>query len=179
MGAWGDTIATTMSSTLPLVIGIGNVFRRDDALGPLAARLVVEAAAGLCTACEMDGEGADLMELWAGRHFVVVIDAIRSNGEPGTLVRLDATATAIPPGRFRCSSHAFGLAEAVELSRLLGRLPARLIIHGVEGSAFTFGQGLSPRVETALPLVVAAVVDELRQSSPTQGNGRPPAAAGE
>ena len=152
---------------IPLVLGIGNVYRCDDALGVLAARLVREAAPGLCTVHEMDGEGAALMEAWHGAGFVVVIDAVRSSREPGTLVRLDAVETPIAMHSFRSSSHAFGLAEAVELSRSLGMLPARLVIYGVEGTAFSLGQGLSPRVSAALPRAVTMIVDEIRNGSTT------------
>ena len=41
------------------------------------------------------------------------------------------------------STHALGLADAVELARSLGRLPQRVVVYGIEGAAFEFGNGLS------------------------------------
>ncbi len=146
----------------PLVIGIGNIYRGDDALGLLAARLVRQQAGDRCTVLELDGEGAALMDAWCGAGVVLVVDAVRSGVAPGTLVRLDASVTPITACHYR-GSHAFGLGEAVELSRLLSSLPGRLVIHGVEGGDFSLGEGLSPPVRASLPPLVTAVLDELRR----------------
>ena len=62
---------------------------------------------------------------------------------------------------FRFSTHAFGLAEAVELARALGRLPPRLIVYGIEGKSFEAGVGLSPEVGAAVQEVVERVLGEL------------------
>ena len=47
------------------------------------------------------------------------------------------------------STHAFGVAEALELARALNRLPPCLLIYGIEGKNFAMGTGLSPEVRTA------------------------------
>ena len=48
------------------------------------------------------------------------------------------------------STHALGLAEAIEIARSLGRLPTRVRVVGIEGARFDFGRGLSPEVEDAV-----------------------------
>ena len=58
----------------------------------------------------------------------------------------------------RGSTHALGVAEAIELGRALGRLPRRLLVFGIEGGSFDAGAGLSPEVERA----VGQLTDELR-----------------
>ena len=47
-------------------------------------------------------------------------------------------------------THAFGLAEAVELARALRRLPQRLVLVGVEAVGFDYGAPLSPEVAAAV-----------------------------
>jgi hydrogenase maturation protease len=47
---------------------------------------------------------------------------------PGTIRRLDAIAQPFPKGAFRRSTHAFGVAEAIELSRAMGELPKSLVV---------------------------------------------------
>jgi hydrogenase maturation protease len=40
---------------------------------------------------------------------------------------------------FRSSTHAFGLADAIELARVLNRLPRKLAIYGIEAAQFDAG----------------------------------------
>ncbi len=113
---------------------------------------------------EHTGDGAALMELWKDADSVVVIDAVLSGAAPGTVSRFDAALRPLPASMFRDSTHAFGLAEAVELSRALKQLPRRLIVYGVEAKNFEAGTNLSPAIEFALPTVVERVLQELSQN---------------
>jgi hydrogenase maturation protease len=61
----------------------------------------------------------------------------------------------------RVSTHAFGVAEAIELARVLHQLPPVLVIYGVEGATFELGADLSEQVAAAVPQVVAQVRQEL------------------
>ena len=68
---------------------------------------------------------------WAGADEVVVVDAVRSGAPPGTRAPLRRAGEPLPPALRGASTHAFGLAEAIELARALGRLPgaARRLRH--------------------------------------------------
>ena len=145
-----------------LVIGLGNEYRRDDAVGLVVARRLREAAPESVLVLEETGEGASLLESWQDADTVILIDAVQSGAAPGTVHRLDARAQPIAKEFFRFSTHAFGLAEAVELGRALGRLPPRLTVYGVEGKSFEAGVGLSPEVEAASQMVGERVLGELR-----------------
>jgi hydrogenase maturation protease len=145
-----------------LIIGLGNEYRRDDAVGLVVARRLRERAPQRVQVLEESGEGAALIESWQGAGTVILIDAVHSGAMPGTIHRLDASVQPIAKKFFRFSTHAFGLAEAVELARALGRLPPRLIVYGVEGKSFEAGEGLSPEVEAAAQAVVERVLGELR-----------------
>lgn len=134
-----------------LIIGVGNAFCADDGVGPwIAERLK---AAGL-SAEVMSGEGASLMERWRDQGNVLVIDATRTGLAAGTVHRLDALKETIPGGFFSYSSHQFGLAEAIEISRVLEHLPKSLQIIGIEGGNFQQGDSLSPAVEKAASDIV-------------------------
>ncbi len=144
-----------------LVVGIGHPFRRDDGIGPAVAEAIGARALPGIDVLAHHGEGTDLMERWQGFARVVLVDATAAAGAPGTLRRWDG-ATPLPAGLFPKSSHLFGLAEAVEMARLLGRLPPALTVVGVEGEDFAAGQGFTARVAAALPDAVAMVLDALR-----------------
>jgi hydrogenase maturation protease len=59
------------------------------------------------------------------------------------------------------SSHAFGVAETVELARNLGRLPRCLVAYLVEGEQFATGAPLSPALAEAIEAVAERIVSEL------------------
>jgi hydrogenase maturation protease len=132
-----------------MIIGIGNEYRCDDAAGLIVARRLKERLAGSPIVLEQSGEGAALMEAWRGAEIVFIIDATLSGAAPGTIRQFDGRAQPIPKNGFRCSTHAFSLAEAIELARALGELPRLLIVYGIEGESFAAGLGLSPEVEKA------------------------------
>jgi hydrogenase maturation protease len=149
-----------------LVIGIGNVYRSDDAAGLIAARRVNEQASERCSVIEHTGEGAALMDLWKDADTVIVIDAVRSGTAPGTVSRFDAALSPLPVSMFRDSTHAFSLAEAIELSRALKQLPRQLIVYGIEAQNFEAGTNLSPAIEFAMQNLVERVQLELSQNVP-------------
>ena len=131
-----------------IVIGVGNALRGDDAAGLHAARRL--AARGFADVRESTGETASLMELWRGADVVLLADAAVSGAAAGTVTRLDASSRPLPSAFLHCSTHAFGVAEAVELARSLGSLPPRVIVFGIEGACFEHGAALSPEVEAGV-----------------------------
>jgi hydrogenase maturation protease len=151
-----------------LIIGLGNHYRGDDAVGLVVARRLKEAAPEGVRVLEESGEGAALMESWKGAATVILIDALHSGAKPGTVRRLDAHGQPIPTRFFHCSTHAFGVAEAIELARVLSQLPPRVIVYGIEGKSFEAGLGLCPEVEKAGQEVVKRVLEDLRHPVATE-----------
>jgi hydrogenase maturation protease len=148
-----------------LVIGLGNDYRGDDAVGRVVARRLKTIEGDNVRVVEESGEGAALIEAWKGADFVVLIDAVHSGGAPGTIHRFDADAQPIPSRFFHYSTHAFSVAEAVELARALGQLPAKLIVYGIEGKTFDSGVSLSVEAEAAADKVLRTVREELCTNS--------------
>jgi hydrogenase maturation protease len=146
-----------------LVIGIGNAYRSDDGVGLVAARRLKNQGSRSFRVLEHSGEGADLMNCWEGVETVILIDAVRSDAKPGTLHRWNASRGSLPAQTFRGSSHAFSLVAAVELARVLRRLPQHLIVYGIEGRHFGAGTGLSSETEEAISDLVRRVLKEVAQ----------------
>jgi hydrogenase maturation protease len=141
------------------VIGVGNAFRGDDAVG-LAVAEGVRARAPELDVLVCEQEPVQVLDAWAGADLAIVVDAVASGADPGTVHRLDATAAPLPAVVFRGSTHAFGLAEVVELARALGRLPGRLLVYGIEGRAFDAGDELTPAVADAVAPLVEELLEE-------------------
>lgn len=140
------------------VIGIGNAWRGDDGAGAAVAERLC--AMGVAAEAQ-DGDGAELMESWKDCDRVIIVDAAVSGALPGVVHRFDAVESEIPKRFFRYSSHLFGVAEAVETARLLGRLPERLIVYGIEGVNFGLGAPMSPQVVKAVTEVAARIRAEI------------------
>ena len=134
---------------LTLVIGIGNFYRGDDALGIVVARRLKARNPDHITIVEQSGEGAALMAAWQHASSVIVVDAMKSGAQPGSIQRFDAHTEPLPSRIFPKSTHAFSLVEAIELARVLGQLPQQLIVYAVEGKNIAPGEGLSAEVEQA------------------------------
>ena len=145
-----------------VIIGVGNEYRSDDAAGIAVARRLRALFSTGVTILEESGEGTALMEAWQGAAWVMLVDAVRSGASPGTIHRLDARAAPLPMGFFHYSTHAFSVAEAVELARSLDELPAHLVVYGIEGANFAAGVELSPAVEQAVEVVVERIAEEVR-----------------
>lgn len=143
------------------VIGIGNAFRGDDGVGLIVAQKLRKLTLPGVTVLEQSGEGAALVELWGTAGQVIVVDAVSSGSEPGTIHRLRVADRPLPAQFSGGSSHAFGLAEAVELARQLDCLPPDLLIYGIQGKDFALGAGLSPEVEAAAARLVEQISQEL------------------
>jgi hydrogenase maturation protease len=147
-----------------VVIGVGNEYRTDDGTGPAVLgmlRGVVPAGVALVLS---DGEATSLLEAWAGAATAIVVDAVAGGpAAPGTLHRLDVSADPGPlPAERGTSSHDLGVGSAVALARALGRMPARLIVHGIQGADFRHGDALSPPVAARMGDLANAVLADIR-----------------
>jgi len=145
-----------------LVIGVGNAHRGDDAIGPLVASNLKQRAGEKFRVIERAGDGLALMEEWEGADTVIILDAARSGSPPGTIHRLNATTESMPKNFLRCSTHALGVAETIELARALRQLPRRVIVYGIEGESFEAGAGLSSAVEAAALELEALVLRDVQ-----------------
>jgi hydrogenase maturation protease len=118
------------------VIGVGNLFHRDEGVGSAVINLLRDRRTGARLAL-CDGAPTALVEAWTGTHRAVVVVAVRvAGGSPGRIHRYAA-------------DHPAELDDAVTLARVLDRMPGTLQIFGVQAADVHFGHGLSPAVAAA------------------------------
>jgi len=152
------------------IIGVGNLFRGDDAAGLLAARRLKALVGDRADVIEAELAGLDVLDLMAEASAVILIDAARSGQPAGTIHRLNASAGPISADLFPHSTHVLNAVDAIEIGRTLGLLPPRVIVYGVEVGDTTAGNDLSPAVAEVLDQVVERVVHELEGLSCTSGS---------
>ena len=147
-----------------LVIGLGNPLVSDDSVG---LRVAAELKSRLANRPDVDVDedfwgGLRLMERMAGYGRAIVIDAIITGAEPGTIHRL--TPDAIPTQR-SASAHDVNLSTALAFGRQAGlELPEneRILLIGIEAeNVLDFGETCTPAVEAAVPRAVEQVLQAL------------------
>ncbi|MDP1709222.1 MAG: hydrogenase maturation protease [Gammaproteobacteria bacterium] len=137
------------------VIGVGSPWG-DDQAGWLAA----EALRGLfeddrVEVKTLDRPGPALCEHWQRNDSVVLLDAVRAQGEIGRIHCVEGAAIA-DLGGASLSSHGFGVAAAVALAAALEAMPRRLCLLGLEVSDSGRSAGLSAEAERCVPQLTAA-----------------------
>ncbi|MGE5140454.1 MAG: hydrogenase maturation protease [Rudaea sp.] len=160
-----------------LIIGIGNQERCDDGVGLVVARNLAAKNLPNLTVIEARGDISALTDVWKGAKNVILIDAVCSGQEPGTVHRLDARTERVPTGIFRRSCHSLGIGEAIEIARSMNQLPERVTVYAIDGKDFDIGIGLSREVVRAARRVVESIEKEVRAFHPRRRRARARAAA--
>jgi hydrogenase maturation protease len=135
----------------PLILGIGNVLMSDDGVGVYAVQELRRRPQAGALITEVGIAMLDAVSLLARADKVLVIDALRAGGAPGSIYL--AEAVDLRHERPRLGLHELDLMGALELLPP-GRRRPEISMLGVEPERLEPGLGLSPRVAAALPSVV-------------------------
>lgn len=145
-----------------LVLGIGNVLMMDDSIG---VRTIEELEKRYCFPAGvelLDGgtSGMELLSYIGDRDHLIIVDALRSGFEPGTVVRVEGEDV---PARFmtRISPHQLGLSDVLAAATVSGQLPKNMVLFGVEPKTVELGLGLSEEVRASFEKLLLTVRDEL------------------
>jgi hydrogenase maturation protease len=154
-----------------MVIGVGNEARGDDAAGILVARRLaaLDLPGVRCLFSPADALG--LLDEWPSYREVIIVDAACSGAPAGSIHRIDAIGTALPGHLRPISSHGFGVVEVVELARVLGRLPRRLTVYGLEGRCFDDEAPPTAECSRAIDNVVREIQQQISDGRALVGGG--------
>jgi hydrogenase maturation protease len=144
-----------------LVLGLGNVLLEDDGVGTAAVAELVARYDPPEGVRVLDGGtlGLSLLPYLEDADNAILVDAIRTDAPPGTLVRMDGDDVA-PAVATRLSPHQVGVADLLDGARWLDRYPRRLVLLGLVPGSIELNVGLSPSVEPAIPGLVERIVEE-------------------
>ena len=135
-----------------VVIGVGNDLRGDDAAGWETVRRLVPSPSLVLH--EHPGDAPGLVSLWGPEDDVVIVDAVVSDDPPGTVLEIDALAGKLPAAISWATTHGAGVAEGIEMARVLGLLPRSIVVFGISAKQFDLGAPMTPEVEGAVAEVV-------------------------
>ncbi len=147
------------------IVGLGNPFIGDDAVGVLVARQLRTYRQTSATILEGELAGLNLLHDMEGIDTLILIDAVHSHSKAGTIFRFTLPQDLEKIGKLAwgtsaSSTHAFGLAEALTLAHTLKVLPAHVVLFGIELNHIHKGQALSLPVSKAMTSVVNRIAAE-------------------
>lgn len=144
-----------------LVLGLGNVLCGDDGLGAVAVHLLQSRYRAPEGVLVLDGGtlGLSLLPHLEQAREAILVDAIRADGPPGSLVRMEGDEVA-PAVAARLSVHQVGVVDLLEAAHWCGWYPSRLILLGLVPQSLELGVRRTPAVEAALPALVERIVAE-------------------
>ena len=107
-----------------------------------------------------EDDPAGLLDVWTGAEHAILVDTVVSGAKPGTVQRFDASTVPLPASLAGSSTHALGVAEAIELARALHRLRAASS-STASRMLLLAGAPLNPAVERAIDETLIQVAAEL------------------
>lgn len=148
-----------------VVLGVGNLLMTDEAVGVRAVE-ALQARYRLPESVRViDGgtAGMELLESLEGLDKLIIIDAVRANQPPATVIRRkDGEVKAF--FRTKISPHQIGISDVLAALELRGEYPRRLALIGIQPVSLDTGIGLTPEVEALLPRVLELAVEELAEA---------------
>ncbi len=157
------------------VIGLGNLLAGDDAAGILVVRKLQALHIPGVDVIEACIAGLTLLDFLEGAKQAIVVDAVHSDQEEGTIIWLE-----VPRDQEQITHHAWnsstpsthkmGLGEAIALGVTLGTLPMHLSIVGIELGHLDKHEPMSTKVIEATEHVVARIAKKLEGLACTNCN---------
>jgi len=142
-----------------LIVGIGNILCRDEGVGVHVIQEMEDMELpGHIELLDIGTSSPDLSSHLEGVSKIIVIDALKSGGPPGTIYRCtpkDLLANEEEP----ISLREIGLMETLDMARKMGREIDAVII-GVEPKVLDWGVELSAEVKKQVPAIIEAVFKE-------------------
>jgi len=148
------------------IIGVGNTLMGDDGIGPVVAealdrRTLPEGVcvydAGLAVSDVLGGLDPEIP--------LIVIDALRAGGRPGSVYRARMDELSLVEGTLSgcLSLHEISVLPALRIEALTGREFKDVTVFGVEVESAKWGDELSPTVAAAAETLADTVVEHIEK----------------
>jgi hydrogenase maturation protease len=144
-----------MDDPIIVVMGLGNILLGDEGLGIHAVR-ALEKRFRRPQIVYYDGgtRGLSLLPFMEEASHLMILDAVRTQKEPGTLVEIgDEDLSASIPLKF--CAHDIALQDLLTLLRLRNEANLKsIVLLGLVPRVFTFSTELSPEIQESLPELI-------------------------
>lgn len=152
------------SSDTILVLGLGNTLLSDDGVGlhvlDALRQRGLELGEGARVRLQDGGTlGLTLLPDIEDADALIVVDAAMIGGAPGAVDVFEGEAMDRQLAGRKTSVHEVALSDLVDAARLVGRLPERRALVGIQPATTEWGLAPSPVVAAAVPRACTAIED--------------------
>lgn len=150
-----------MTKSKPVILGLGNPLFSDEGVGiHLIQRLMHEEISEKADLIDGGTDALSLLGIVEESEHLLVIDAIDGDEPPGSLYCLENEQISMRLEK-RMSAHQIGFQEVLTLARLRGRLPAQIILLGIQPQSLDWGTELTSTAAGALPQLRTMIYDQI------------------
>ena len=147
-----------------LVLGVGNLLLSDEGVGVhVAQRMMTMDMPPEVQVVEGGTDGFGLVNVITEADRMILIDAVKGGGQPGSIYRFEIEDCPPYPDIFKTSVHQISILEVIHLSSLIGSTPRTTII-GIEPACVEMGMELSPPVAAKIPKIIQMIEEEVEAS---------------
>ena len=145
------------------VVGCGNLYAGDDAVGPLVIQQLAAMKLPADVECRDVGtSGIDAALAFQGAADVIIVDACRSGRAPGSIVEIGQEELAVWAKTASPNFHTLRWDQAVAVGRRLwNAMPQRLTVFLIEGATFELGKPVTPAVSRAVVELAEGIAERL------------------
>lgn len=155
------------------VLGLGNILLGDEGVGVHAVNTLKCSYELPENVRVIDGGtmGLDLLPFIEGMDKVLVVDAVNFNKEPGSIEVIEDRD--IPSFiSSKLSIHQIGLPDILLASRLIGTMPPKIALIGIQPKTMETGLEMSDVVSMKLETLLNVIIEKLREWGAENINGR-------
>jgi hydrogenase maturation protease len=143
-----------------VVIGVGNLLLKDEGIGIHTIKALQETSLPQDIKIIDGGTAPDLIAYTQAGDKLIIIDAAKAGGKPGTIYRFQPRDLA-PEKKRVISAHELGVEQNLRLMALMGNEPSEIVIIGVEPKEIDWGTELSPELQPVIPEIIKVVRKEI------------------
>ena len=142
-----------------LIVGIGNLLCRDEGIGVhVIQEMKKMELPGHIELLDIGTSTMDLIAYLDGVKKLIVIDAMKAGGTPGTIYKCKPD-DLLPEEEGPISLHEIGLLESLNMAQKMG-MKIDTVIIGVEPKVLDWEMELSDEVKSKIPNIIEAVLKE-------------------
>ncbi len=155
-------MSTPQNKPRVVVIGIGNLLLKDEGIGVHVIRALEEVDTPINIKLELidGGTSPDILSLFEGADKLIIVDAVKAQGSPGTIYRIKPDSLAAEE-KGEISAHELGLRQSLKIMELTGGKPKEVVLIGVEPKDIVWGMDLSPELKQKIPEITAIILEEI------------------
>ena len=147
------------------VLGVGNLLLRDEGIGVHVAHALQKIDIPSGVKIIDGGTSLDLPDYLEDVDKLIIIDVVKSGGQPGTIYRFHLQDLDME-SRGMISLHECGLEQSLRMMRLTGKSPKEIVIIGIEPKEIDWGTEPSAELQQKIPEIVNAVLSEINPQTP-------------